>query len=39
VQDWPFAAALSIVFLITIVGITWLINAFAQSRMRGVNAA
>lgn len=39
VQDWPFAAALSIVFTACIMAITWCVNAFAQARMRGVNAA
>ena len=39
VQDWPFAAALSIIFTICIVAITYIVNAFAQARMRGVYAA
>jgi len=39
VQDWPFAAALSIIFTICIVAISYLVNAFAQARMRGVNGA
>ena len=39
VQDWPFAAALSIVFTLSILAITYLINSAAQRRMRGVDAA
>jgi putative spermidine/putrescine transport system permease protein len=39
VQDWPFAAALSIVFTLCIVGITTVVNAFAQASMRGINVA
>ena len=39
VQDWPFAAALSIIFTVCIVAITYFVNAFAQARMRGVHAA
>jgi putative spermidine/putrescine transport system permease protein len=38
VQDWPFAAALSVVFTLCIVAITWLVNAFAQRRMGAVHA-
>jgi putative spermidine/putrescine transport system permease protein len=38
VQDWPFAAALSIVFTLSILAITYLINSAAQRRMRGVDA-
>jgi putative spermidine/putrescine transport system permease protein len=38
VQDWPFAAALSVVFTLCIVAITWFVNAFAQRRMGGVHA-
>src|SRR5215470_69501 len=39
VQDWPFAAALSIVFTLSILAITYFINSAAQRRMRGVDAA
>jgi putative spermidine/putrescine transport system permease protein len=39
VQDWPFAAALSVVFTVSILAITYLLNAMAQRRMRGVDAA
>jgi putative spermidine/putrescine transport system permease protein len=39
VQDWPFAAALSVVFTVSILAITYLLNATAQHRMRGVDAA
>ena len=39
VQDWPFAAALSVVFTVSILAITYLLNATAQRRMRGVDAA
>jgi putative spermidine/putrescine transport system permease protein len=39
VQDWPFAAALSVVFTLSILVITYLINSLAQRRMRGVDAA
>jgi putative spermidine/putrescine transport system permease protein len=39
VQDWPFAAALSIVFTLSIVAITTAVNALAQAGMRGVDAA
>jgi putative spermidine/putrescine transport system permease protein len=39
VQDWPFAAALSVVFTVAILAITYLLNAMAQRRMRGVDAA
>ena len=38
-QDWPFAAALSIIFTVCIVAITTFVNALAQARMRGVHAA
>jgi putative spermidine/putrescine transport system permease protein len=38
VQDWPFAAALSIIFTLSIVVITYLVNSLAQKRMRGVDA-
>jgi putative spermidine/putrescine transport system permease protein len=38
VQDWPFAAALSVVFTLCIVAITWFVNAFAQRRMGAVHA-
>jgi putative spermidine/putrescine transport system permease protein len=38
VQDWPFAAALSIVFTLAIVVITYLVNSVAQRRMQGVDA-
>jgi putative spermidine/putrescine transport system permease protein len=38
VQDWPFAAALSVVFTLCIVAITWFVNAFAQRRMGDVHA-
>lgn len=39
VQDWPFAAALSVVFTVSILAISFLLNAAAQRRMRGVDAA
>ena len=39
VQDWPFAAALSVVFTVSILAITYLLNSAAQRRMRGVDAA
>ena len=38
VQDWPFAAALSIVFTLCIVAITYAVNAYAQTRIRGAYA-
>jgi putative spermidine/putrescine transport system permease protein len=38
VQDWPFAAALSIVFTLCIVAITYAVNAWAQARIRGAHA-
>jgi putative spermidine/putrescine transport system permease protein len=39
VQDWPFAAALSIIFTLSIVAVTYLVNSIAQRRMRGIDAA
>jgi putative spermidine/putrescine transport system permease protein len=39
VQDWPFAAALSVVFTASILAITYVLNLAAQRRMRGVDAA
>jgi len=39
VQDWPFAAALSIIFTLSIVAITYLVNSVARKRMRGIDAA
>lgn len=39
VQDWPFAAALSVVFTLSILAVTYVLNSAAQSRMRGVDAA
>jgi putative spermidine/putrescine transport system permease protein len=38
VQDWPFASALSIVFTLCIVAITYAVNACAQARIRGAHA-
>ena len=39
VQDWPFAAALSIIFTVSIVAITYLVNSVARKRMRGIDVA
>jgi putative spermidine/putrescine transport system permease protein len=39
VQDWPFAAALSIIFTLSIVAITYLVNSVARKRMRGIDVA
>ena len=38
VQDWPFAAALSVIFTVAIVAITYAVNTVARKRMRGVDA-
>ena len=38
VQDWPFSAAISIVFTVAVIGIVAGINALARRRMRGVDA-
>jgi putative spermidine/putrescine transport system permease protein len=38
VQDWPFAAALSIVFTLCILAITYAVNAYAQRRIGGAYA-
>jgi putative spermidine/putrescine transport system permease protein len=38
VQDWPFAAALSVIFTVAIVAITYSVNTVARKRMRGVDA-
>ena len=39
VQDWPFAAALSLVFTLAVTGIVFAIGALARRHVRGVDAA
>lgn len=39
VQDWPFAAAISVVFTVSVVALVALANRAAQSRMGGVDGA
>lgn len=38
VQKWTFAAAVSVMFAITVMAIVYLVNRTARSRMRGVDA-
>lgn len=38
VQKWTFAAAVSVMFAITVMGIVYLVNRASRSRMRGVDA-
>ena len=38
VQKWTFAAAASVMFAITVMGIVYLVNRASRSRMRGVDA-
>lgn len=39
VQDWPFSAALSLIFTVAVIGIVFLIGAVSRRTMRGVDAA
>lgn len=39
VQEWPFAAALSLIFTLAVVGIVFAVGAFSRRFMRGVDAA
>lgn len=39
VQDWPFAAALSLVFTLAVTGIVFVIGALSRRHVRGVDAA
>jgi putative spermidine/putrescine transport system permease protein len=38
VQEWPFSAALSIIFTVAVIGIVTGLNVMARKRMRGVDA-
>lgn len=38
VQKWTFAAAVSVMFAITVMGVVYLVNRASRSRMRGVDA-
>jgi putative spermidine/putrescine transport system permease protein len=38
VQDWPFAATLSIIFTLAVVAVTGALGGLARRRMRGVDA-
>jgi putative spermidine/putrescine transport system permease protein len=39
VQDWPFSAALSLIFTVAVVGIVILVGTLSRRFMRGVDAA
>ncbi len=39
VQDWPFAAALSLIFTLAVTGIVFAIGAWSRRYVRGVDAA
>jgi len=39
VQDWPFSAALSLIFTVAVVGIVALVGTLSRRFMRGVDAA
>jgi len=39
VQDWPFSAALSLIFTVAVIGIVFLIGAVSRRFARGVDAA
>jgi putative spermidine/putrescine transport system permease protein len=39
VQDWPFAAALSLIFTIAVTGVVFAIGALSRRYLRGVDAA
>jgi putative spermidine/putrescine transport system permease protein len=39
VQDWPFAAALSLIFTLAVTGIVFAIGALSRRHVRGVDAA
>ena len=39
VQDWPFSAALSLIFTVAVVGIVVLVGTLSRRFMRGVDAA
>jgi putative spermidine/putrescine transport system permease protein len=39
VQDWPFSAALSLIFTVAVIGIVFLIGATSRRFVRGVDAA
>lgn len=39
VQDWPFSAALSLVFTLSVVGVVTLVGTLSRRHMRGVDAA
>jgi len=39
VQDWPFSAALSLIFTVAVVGIVTLVGTLSRRFMRGVDAA
>jgi putative spermidine/putrescine transport system permease protein len=39
VQDWPFSAALSLIFTVAVVGVVMLVGTLSRRFMRGVDAA
>ena len=39
VQDWPFSAALSLIFTVAVIGIVFLIGTISRRFARGVDAA
>jgi putative spermidine/putrescine transport system permease protein len=39
VQDWPFSAALSLIFTLAVIGIVFAIGVLSRRSMRGVDAA
>jgi putative spermidine/putrescine transport system permease protein len=39
VQDWPFSAALSLIFTVAVIGVVILVGTLSQRFMRGVDAA
>ncbi|MHC2379484.1 ABC-type spermidine/putrescine transport system permease subunit I [Bradyrhizobium liaoningense] len=39
VQDWPFSAALSLIFTLAVTGIVFAVGALSRRYVRGVDAA
>jgi len=39
VQEWPFSAALSLIFTASVIAVVAAVSAFARRRMRGLDAA